>query len=186
VWVGSQRYAGSDSNLLILVLVAQIVMIKNDANIIDLTLNLSRKVGLGLLSALVSIAAAALLVGMVQMAITGLVLGLLVGRSILSVAYPVLIGRFLGLSLVSQMKGALRPVLVAIPLFLGAAQLDSMLRSSSALHLTWATLAVYVALTVAVVSVLAFYAGFTPEQQKRAVHRVRMLISAGSGERPSK
>ncbi|HET9493461.1 MAG TPA: hypothetical protein VFR15_04445 [Chloroflexia bacterium] len=186
LWVGAERYAGPRANLLILVLIAQFVVIRNDANIIDLTLDLSRKVGLGLVSSLLSVAAAAVLVGVFHMGITGLVVGLLAGRAILSLAYPVLIGRFLGITLLSQVKGAIRPVLVAVPLFVAAAQLDSWLSSGPALGLTWGALAVYVALTLVVVAALAFSLGFTRDQQKRALQRARMLLPSRSGERPSK
>ena len=82
LWVGSERFAGTLQNLLILVLITQFVLIRNDANIIDLTLKLSRKVMLGFFSALVSVGTAALLVGPLEMGITGLVVGLIAGRSI--------------------------------------------------------------------------------------------------------
>lgn len=180
LWVGSQRYGGSSANFLILILIAQLVMIKNDANIIDLTLDLSRKVILGLVSALLSIAAAAILVGYFKTGITGLILGLLAGRAILSLAYPFLIGRFLGLSLYPQIRGALRPILVSALFFAAAAQLDYFLESDVSFSVTWASLFLYVGLTVGLVSILAFYLGFTREQQKRALRRVRMVIPTAS------
>jgi hypothetical protein len=181
LWVGSQRYAGSGANFLILVLIAQLVMIKNDANIIDLTLDLSRKVILGLVSALLSIIAAAVLVGYFKTGITGLILGLLGGRAILSLAYPFLIGRFLGLSLYPQIKSAVRPVLVSALFFIAAAQLDSFLSSDDSFAVTWAGLFLYVSLTLAIVSVLSFYLGFTRDQQRRAMRRVRMVVLGASG-----
>jgi O-antigen/teichoic acid export membrane protein len=176
LWVGAQRYAGSGPNLLILILIAQFVMIKNDANIIDLTLDLSRKVKLGLLSALLSIAAAAILVGFFKTGIAGLILGLLIGRSILSFAYPFLIGRFLELSFYSQIRGALRPILVSILLFAVGAQLASFLSSHHLFAVTWISLFISVGLTLVFVFVLAFYFGFTRDQQKRALRRILMTV----------
>jgi O-antigen/teichoic acid export membrane protein len=186
LWVGEARYAGPGANLLILVLIAQFVAIRNDANIIDLTLDLSRKVMLGLGSSVVSVAAAAVLVGVFQMGITGLICGLLAGRSILSVAYPILIGRFMGIPLSGQLKGMLRPLLVAVPFFVAAAQLDSFLSADPAFKVSWGALAVYAPLTACAVAVLAFYLGFTREQQKRALERVRMVLPTRPGNRPSR
>jgi O-antigen/teichoic acid export membrane protein len=184
LWVGEARYAGSEPNLLILILIAQFVLIKNDANIIDLTLNLSRKVILGFISALLSIGGAAILVGVFHAGITGLILGLLAGRSILSLAYPFLIGRFLGRSLYNQMRSAVRPLLVSVLLVGAALQLDSWLHSDRALAITWVSLCIYVGLTVGIVGILAFNLGFTRDQQKRTLHRLRMVIPIASPRTP--
>lgn len=176
LWVGPQRYAGPGPNLLILVLIFQFIMIRNDANIIDLTLKLSRKVILGLVSALLSTVIAAILVGLFKTGITGLVLGLIIGRSILSLAYPILIGHYLGLTLYSQLRAVLRPIFISILLFLAAAQLDYFLNSDSSFAVTWVGLVIRVALTLGIVSMLAFYLGFTRHQQKRVLQRVRMVL----------
>ena len=50
LWVGEKHYAGTIPTLLIVMLVTQFVLIRNDASIIDLTLRLRRKVLMGALS----------------------------------------------------------------------------------------------------------------------------------------
>jgi len=62
LWVGPIHYAGPWANLLIVLAVTQLAFIRTDAFIIDLTLNLSRKVALGGLSALLSLGIAAVLI----------------------------------------------------------------------------------------------------------------------------
>lgn len=176
LWVGAQRYAGSLANLLILALIAQFVLIKNDANIIDLTLNVSRKTMLGALSSLISIVVSGVLVGPFHMGILGLILGLIAGRAILSLAYPYLIGRFLGVSMLSQLKGAVRPALVMALLFIAATRLDAYLHAGTAFHLTWFSLACWVVVTALVVAALSFFAGLNRDQQKRIFGRVRAVI----------
>lgn len=180
LWVGSERYAGSMQNFLILMLVTQFVLIRNDANIIDLTLNLSRKVLIGLFSAAFSVIIAATLVGFFKMEIIGLIIGLIAGRSILSIAYPVMIGRFLGVTLSSQVRGALRPIIVMLFLFLVSAEIESFLYYSAAFQVSWLGLFFLVAMTAGMVSVLAYFFGLTSDQKKRLNQRARMLISTGS------
>jgi hypothetical protein len=180
LWVGPERYAGSTQNFLILLMIVQFVLIRNDANIIDLTLDLSHKVLLGLLSALISVVSAVLLVGPFKAGITGLVLGLVAGRSVLSVAYPFLIGRSLRVSLRSQFKAAWRPALVTILLFALATGLEHFLSTSISFQVSWLSLFVGVALTVGAVSVLAFFLGLSRDQQLRVFQRIRLVISTGS------
>jgi O-antigen/teichoic acid export membrane protein len=177
LWVGSERFAGTIPNFLALLLIVQFVLIRNDANIIDLTLVLSHKVLLGLLSAVFSVVTAAILVGFYNAGITGLILGLIAGRSILSLAYPLIIGRYLGVSLHSQFKGALRPTVVTLLLFFLAASLDSWLNSGTPFVVGWISLFFLVLITAGVASLLAFFLGLSGDQQKRIFERVRLVIT---------
>jgi O-antigen/teichoic acid export membrane protein len=176
LWVGPERYAGSTQNFLILVMIVQFVLIRNDANIIDLTLDLSQKVLLGLWSALISVVTAVLLVGTFKAGIVGLILGLIAGRSILSVAYPFLIGRSFGVSLLSQFKAALRPVLITLLLFFLAARLEGFM-SRISFQASWIGLIFGVAITMVVVSLMAFFLGLSRDQQVRISQRIRLVIS---------
>ncbi len=117
LWVGYNRYAGNISNLLIVIVVLQYVLIRTDANIIDLTLRIKSKVVFGAVSAIVSIIIAAILVKVFDLGIMGVCIGLIIGRSILSINFPKIIGRFLNISLQSQLKGILRPAFVSAALF---------------------------------------------------------------------
>lgn len=180
LWVGPARYAGSAENLLILVMIVQFVLIRNDANIIDLTLDLSHKVLLGLFSAILSVVSAVLLVGHFKAGIMGLALGLIVGRLILSVTYPFLIGRSLKISLRSQFIGALRPAVLTIMLFSFATVLEHFLTSSISFQVSWLGLFFGVPITVIVVSIMAFFFGLTRDQQVRIFQRIRLVIPIGS------
>ena len=178
IWVGEVRYAGSLPSLLILVLTAQFVLIRNDANIIDLTLDLSRKVLLGLLSAIVSVGIAYVLVRYFQAGITGMVLGLIVGRSILSLAYPLLLGRFFGTSLHTQVKAALRPTLISILLFYLVWKLKDLFYGGTLINVdTWFSFILSVAVTFGVLSLFAFLLGLSRDQQKQVVQRVRTVVA---------
>jgi len=181
LWVGGEHYAGSTPTLLILVMISQFVLIRNDANIIDLTLDLSRKVLLGLFSATLSVVIAGVLVSFFKAGITGLVLGLIAGRSILSLTYPLLIGRFLGTSLYPQLKAALRPTLVTVLLFLLVSGLNNFFNSGTSLAISsWFGFFFYAAVTLGGMSLLAFFLGLSIDQQKRTFRRVRLVITTTS------
>ena len=170
LWVGEEFYVGSFINLLIVLMVIQLVLIRNDAFMIDLTLDLRRKVIIGALSATISIVAAGILMGFYNLGILGLCLGFIAGRSILSLAYPWLVGSFLKVSLYSQLRGILRPASMTVLILALALGLGEYLTSS-----TWIALIFSVALTLVAASFLAFYTGLSGPQRRRILERVRVL-----------
>jgi O-antigen/teichoic acid export membrane protein len=117
LWVGSNVYAGVLPTLLVIMLVAQITLIRNDANIIDLTLNIRTKAILGVISELLALSLAALLVKHYHLGILGVCAGCIAGRSVISVAYPLVVSRYLGISFYSQLKSLLRPIFFTSILF---------------------------------------------------------------------
>jgi O-antigen/teichoic acid export membrane protein len=219
LWIGEEYYAGKISNLLIVLMVTQFVFIRNDANIIDLTLNLRQKVLIGILSAGLSVGISALLVGEFKinipaflvgefkmnipaflagefkmiipgipaegfkidipevlaggfkMGIVGVTLGYIAGQSVLSFSYPVLVGRFLGLSMYSQFKGLLRPVFITL-LFLGAV----LARGDIMVVQTWFGLVLSAGATVGLLALLAFYGGLNCEQRQSVIGRLRKVV----------
>ena len=178
LWVGTGHYSGALPNLLIVVGAVQLVYIRTDGNIIDLTLRLSQKVLLGFLSVTLSIAAASVAVGYLDLGIPGLCLGIMAGRLIMTVGYPALIGRFLVVPLSSQLRGTLRPALVTILLFSVASGMESLLPSlawSGARG--WMELFLSAGITGVLVLVFSFYAGLSREQRRTIVRRVRGLTS---------
>lgn len=178
LWVGAEHYAGSIPTLLILVVVIQFVMIRNDANIIDLTLNIRRKVLIGVLSALLSLAIAGILVSYFNLGIVGLCLGLITGRSILSMGYPMMAGRFLKVSPSLQLKSMLRPTLVTTLLFLLTSKLRNLLFANNYFTASgWFDLIFLVAVTLGVILLLAFYAGLSKNQRRNILQRVRMVVA---------
>jgi len=171
LWVGGEYYAGAISNLLIILMVSQFVFIRNDANIIDLTLDLKTKVLFGLLSAGFSAGVSATLVGVYKLGIVGLTLGFITGQLILSIAYPLIVGRFFGVSISSQFSGILRPAVVTILLFGSFAILGNLLAIN-----TWFSLILLVILTVGLLSLLTIYFGVTREQRKGLLDRIRKVL----------
>ena len=171
LWVGSEYYAGTIANLLIVLMAMQFALIRNDAFIIDLTLKLRSKVILGALSVSVSLVLVTILVGPLNMGIIGLCLGFIVGRSILSVAYPWLVGRFLEVSILSQLSSLMRPVFIT-----GLLYILMIFASKYMFVSTWIGLILSVGITLLVVSPLAFFAGLSLGNRQRVLERVRSVI----------
>jgi O-antigen/teichoic acid export membrane protein len=169
VWVGARYYPGSVATLMIIVMVMQFALIRTDANIIDLTLNLRRKVMLGLASAVVCVALGWLLLE-IGMGLVGLVLGFIVGRLILSFAYPLMIGRLLGVAAHTQIRGAVRPAVVTVLLFVGAAIASRVIDAAS-----WPALLVGGAVSAAIVAPVAFYGGLPPRMRVVVWRRLRRV-----------
>jgi O-antigen/teichoic acid export membrane protein len=172
LWVGEEYYVGRYANLLMMLMISQFVFIRNDANIIDLTLDLKQKVLYGLVSAGLSAGLSAVLIGTFEMGIAGLTIGFILGQSILTLGYPVIVGRFLGVSIASQFRSILRPACLTILLFGSFTLLGNYLAAD-----TWLSLVLWIGLTVGLLSLLTFYFGMTGEQRKGLVNRVRRVVT---------
>jgi len=171
LWVGEEYYAGKYANLLMTLMISQFVFIRNDANIIDLTLDLRQKVLKGLVSAGLSAGLSVILIGPLKMGIIGLTIGFIFGQSILSIGYPLLVGRFLQISLSSQLKGVIRHGIITILSFGLASILSNFLNVSS-----WLWLILYGGGTALMVSSLLFYIGMTGEQRNILLKRARKVL----------
>jgi len=178
LWVGANRYSGSFPHLLIVVGVIQLVFIRSDANIIDLTLRLSQKVLLGLLSVTISVVLASVLVGYLNMGIVGLCLGIVSGRLILSVGYPYLISHFLEIPPLKQFQGMVRPVLITILLFGAAIMVDNLIPTIAWPGAqSWIGFFVSAGLSAFVILIFSFYAGLSADQRSSILRRVRTMYS---------
>ena len=91
LWVGRENFAGSFENFLILLMAIQYIFFFTTGNFINVTLDLKTKVYLTGLSAIVSIGFAYFLIPL--MGISGLCLSVLLGRSILSIGFPIILNR---------------------------------------------------------------------------------------------
>ena len=166
LWVGPDHYAGDLQTVLIVGMLLQLSMIRNDAFIIDLTLDVRDKVLLGLLSAVASLGLAGFLIGAFEAGITGLCVGIIAGRSLLTFTYPHLIGRAIGHPLAAQVRSAIRPGLTSVALLGGALVLGGGLRTDS-----WLVLIGGGGLTAVVLAPLAAVLGLDHRQRHALVAR---------------
>lgn len=171
IWVGASRYAGAFPTLLIVLMVIQFALIRNEAGIIDLTLSIRGKTLLGLLAAAVSLVLGALFVGPIDGGIAGLCLGVMAGRGILTVAYPYRIGRLFGLSWARQLRAALRPGLTTAAILALAYPLAGVARATG-----WPMLILGAAATAPAIGALAFFLGLPAEGRQALLRRFRKVI----------
>jgi O-antigen/teichoic acid export membrane protein len=173
LWVGSQYFPGTTANLLIVLMILQFAFIRNDSSIIDLTLELRGKVLLGLLSAGLSIGLAVVLIRTWDMGLSGLALGYIAGRSIISIAYPWRVCRSLGISPAGQAKGAIRPLAFSAALFAAAIALAPHAAEVD----SWVALATLGLASVGVCGAGSLFLGLAPSQRRRLSRRVRNVIA---------
>jgi hypothetical protein len=177
LWVGADHFSGSIPNLLIVIAAMQLALIRSDGNIIDLTLRLSEKVLLGFLSVSVSILAASFAVGYLKLGVVGLCLGIMSGRLIISIGYPILIGRFLGVSLSSQLNRMLRPMLITTLLFSISVGVDRFFTITAGTGIRgWLIFILSASVTGILMLLLSFYSGLPSDQRKIMIQRVLTVL----------
>lgn len=166
LWVGAQQYAGHDVNALIAVCVMQLVFIRHDANILNLALDVKKKVVLGFASASVTLVLSLILVPMYQL--YGLCFSLLLGRALLSVLYPRIIGDFLKAE--KKPGASVRRLMVTALLLLITWALSAHVFVTS-----WWLLAGGAALFAGLALPLIYAVGMNAAEKQMVIKRYRML-----------
>ncbi|MEM7063780.1 MAG: hypothetical protein AAF572_11520 [Cyanobacteria bacterium P01_B01_bin.77] len=172
LWVGLKYDAGPIPTLMVILMLTQLAFILNDANIIDITLRVRSKVLLGCLAAILSLISAGLLVSYFQAGIIGLCIGFIISRLILSLGYPWIVGRFLGVSFFAQIKSTVRPVLISLLILAISLHLRNVLSVGN-----WVGLLLLGPVTGIGILFIAFYAGLSGNQQKRLWKRAKKITN---------
>jgi O-antigen/teichoic acid export membrane protein len=168
LWVGDQHYAGTLTNLLMVLMIVQLIFIRNDAYVIDLTLELREKVVMGAVAAILSISLSAILIP--RLGIAGLCLGMILGRLSLSLSYPIVINKRFGRKRLPSLMPAVRPALTMAGMFAGSAYLSQVLLVNN--WLLWATAA---GLTFTLALGIAALVGLSSDVRRPLHKRLSML-----------
>jgi O-antigen/teichoic acid export membrane protein len=181
LWVGAQNYAGPWVDLLIVLVISQTAFIRTDSYIIDAALKPRGRVVIGAVTVV-----ATLILGIVlthALGIAGLCLGLLGGRSIQAIGYPLIVRGCLNHpprdGAARLAAGRLAAVTAA--LFAGASFLGRNLIAPN-----WMVWAAGVAVTTALMGAIALFAGPTGPARREVITRVRGMAAGlrRGGERP--
>jgi O-antigen/teichoic acid export membrane protein len=151
LWVGAENYAGSLTNLLIVVIAVQSAFIRCDAYVIDAALQPGRRVRVGIVAGLLTVAFSVALTP--TAGIIGLCLGILLGRAIQSVGYPWLVRGCLGHVGETSLVWIARPLAVMSLLFAASAFLGQHLLLQH--WLSWIAAVTLTLLTTAALAVMA-------------------------------
>jgi hypothetical protein len=114
---------------------------------------------------------ASLFVAYFNAGIPGLCIGFIAGRSLLSIGYPLIVGRALQVPLRHQVVNCIRPVLTTSLLFLAVWMLDKQFVIN-----TWLELIAACSVTSFIVLLLAALIGLNAEQRDRLWKRVNKVV----------
>jgi O-antigen/teichoic acid export membrane protein len=168
LWVGPEHYAGAWANLLIVLLMVQLIFIRNDAFVIDLTLQMRGKVVVGAIASVLSIGLSALLIP--RWGIVGLCLGMIAGRLLLTVSYPLIVSRQLEQPRRLPWRAWVRPGLAMALMFAGATYLGQKLVVNH-----WVVWFICGGATFGLALCVALFTGFNADDRGPLVKRLLMV-----------
>lgn len=174
LWVGQEYFAGQSTTLLIVIMITQFVVLRNDANIIDLTLDLQRKVLVSSFSVCLSLAFS---IGLLikGWGVDGLCVGFILGRLPLNVYFPLLVAAKLGSTFRQQLWGCFRTGFVGALMFTGANWLSQRISVTN-----WLEFAAGVSASYVIILGVLLVLGLTSTQRETLIKRVRKLSSQGA------
>jgi len=168
LWIGAKHYAGFWANLLIVLMMAQFVFIRNNTFVIDLTLQLRKKVIMGAIAAVLSIALSIALIP--SLGIAGLCLGMLGGRLVLTISYPAIIKSYLGIPRLLHPRIMIRLGLAMGVLFACSGYLGQRLLAHH-----WIEWVVYVGFTFGLTLCIALITGMSADLRLSLFQRLKMI-----------
>lgn len=172
LWVGSRNYAGAWVDLLIVMVVAQTAFIRTDSYIIDAALRPKGRVLVGAITVVATLGLGIVLTH--AFGILGLCIGMLAGRAIQSIAYPVIVRSCLkhpARTRAGQIA-ALRLFAITALLFGAANYLSRRVVAPS-----WPVWLLGVLLSLTVFGALALTLGPTPEARRVVLRRIRNMAT---------
>ena len=172
LWVGSRNYAGPWVDLLIVCIALQTAFIRTDSYIIDAALRPRGRVVIGAITVVATLGLGIALTH--AFGIIGICIGLLAGRAIQSVSYPLIVRACFQKprQTMLQRLAALRMAATTALLFAAATILGRQVVAAS-----WPVWAGGVALSVAVLAAVALVLGPTPADRRVIVARVRNMVT---------
>ena len=170
-WVGPANFAGPWVNLLVMLSALQTCFIRTDAYLIDAALRPKQRVLVAAAAVIVTLVATITLTR--QFGMVGLCVGMLLGRSVQSVAYPWLSHAALGRDRGSRLGRLLGLRLAAVTggVFAAAATLGPRLVVSH-----WPILFLGIAATVPLLAVLVLYTGLPADVRRGQIRRIRAIL----------
>jgi hypothetical protein len=146
-----------------------------DGDFINLQLTaIGRKVLIGGLSVTASIILAVIAVKWLKAGVNGMCLGYILGRLVLSVSYPAMVGRLLDVSFAAQAKASIRPMIVNIAVFGGLTFFSMRFTLES-----WLALAFAGSLSAMLIAIVGFLTGLSAESRREVISRISLLLHAG-------
>ncbi len=174
LWVGAENYAGFWTNLLIVIATAQTALVRTDAYVLDATLQPRLRVW-------VAAVAGAAIVGFSialtpSLGIVGVCLGVLMGRLVQTIAYPLLVDRCLHRPARLRVRSIARPLTVMLVMFGATAAVGQRVLAHH-----WLGWAAGVTLSLAIMMAVAFVAGLPAEARGTVLGRLHTMLATARG-----
>ena len=174
LWVGPENYAGFWTNLLIVVATVQTALVRTDAYVLDATLQPRLRVWVAAVGGAVIVGASIALTP--SLGIVGVCLGVLAGRMVQTIAYPLLVDRCLHRPARVPVRSIARPLAVMLLIFVATAALGDRL-----LMRHWLEWAFGVIASLPLLLGVAFAAGLPAEARRTVVGRWRTIVETARG-----
>jgi O-antigen/teichoic acid export membrane protein len=174
LWVGPEYYAGVWTNLLIVIATAQTALVRTDAYVLDATLQPRLRVGVAAIAAAAIVGASIALTP--SLGIVGVCLGVLVGRLVQTIAYPLLVDRCLRRPPRLPMRSIARPLAVMLLLFGATAAVGDRVLAHH-----WLGWGAGVIVSLALMLGVAFAAGLPAEARATVLGRLRTMRATVRG-----
>jgi O-antigen/teichoic acid export membrane protein len=170
LWVGSRNYAGPWVDLLIVMVVGQTAFIRTDSYIIDAALQPKGRVIMGAVTVVATLVLGVTLTH--AFGILGLTLGMLLGRGIQSISYPIIVRKCIDhpkRTLAGRIE-ALRLAAMTAALFIGANIFSRHFQATS-----WRVWLLGVTASLVVFAALALFVAPTATTRRKIIRRLRNM-----------
>jgi len=173
LWVGEEQFLGYVENFLMVIWMTQLIFITNDSNIVNVTLEIRTKVLLGALSTMVSLGLAFLFGMYFQSPAAGVLTGLIIGRTIISILYPMLVNKFLHItkkSIVEFVYSISRNAITMISMFLLSSYFSRIFVVRK-----WSLLLLSMIITLIFIIMFSFWIGLSKLQREKINKRLKQI-----------
>jgi O-antigen/teichoic acid export membrane protein len=174
LWVGPENYAGFWTNLLVVIATAQTALVRTDAYVLDATLQPRLRVWVAAVAGVAIVGFSIALTP--SLGIVGVCLGVLMGRLVQTIAYPLLVDRCLHRPARLRVRSIARPLTVMLVMFGATATVGERVLARH-----WLGWAVGVALSLAIMMAVAFVAGLPAEARGTVLGRLRTMLATARG-----
>jgi O-antigen/teichoic acid export membrane protein len=174
LWVGPENYAGVWPNVLIVLATAQTALVRTDAYVLDASLQPRLRVWVAAVAGLAIVGASIALTP--SLGIVGVCLGVLAGRLVQTIAYPLLVDRCLRRPARLPLRSIARPLIVMLLLFGATAVVGDRVLAHH-----WLGWAVGVVASLALMMVVTFVAGLSADTRATVLTRLRTMRATARG-----
>jgi len=174
LWVGPENYAGFWTNLLVVIATVQTALVRTDAYVLDATLQPRLRVWVAAVAGVAIVGFSIALTP--SLGIVGVCLGVLMGRLVQTIAYPLLVDRCLHRPARLRIRSIARPLTVMLVMFGATATVGERVLAHH-----WLGWAAGVALSLAIMMAVAFVAGLPAEARGTVLGRLRTMLATARG-----